>query len=132
MDGSYRQIEVKLAKGKYKLAYRHGYNADSAPVPEAESGMDPLAPLLQFGMPSATGVLYGVQVKTAATQPPPDANRAGQNAKLKAPFTRFDVDFIVREQDVILQPEPQGGRSGKILLGLKAFDHDGNVRELGG
>jgi VWFA-related protein len=23
MDGSYRQIEVKVAKGKYKLAYRH-------------------------------------------------------------------------------------------------------------
>lgn len=43
MDGSYRQIEVKVANGKYKLAYRHqlGYltasarpSADGTPHPQ--------------------------------------------------------------------------------------------------
>jgi hypothetical protein len=127
MDGSYRQIEVKLAKGKYKLAYRRGYNADDTPMTQANSAMDPLVPLLLFGMPSATGVLYAVRAQPAATQPAPGAPRAGQNAQIKAPFTRFDIDFIVREQDIVLLSEAQGARSGKILLGLKAYDRDGNA-----
>ena len=29
MDGQYRRIEIKLNQGRYKLAYRRGYNADS-------------------------------------------------------------------------------------------------------
>ncbi len=53
--------------------------------------------------------------------------RAGQNEKLNAPLTRFDVDLIVRAEDVLLQSDPQGGRSGKILVGLKAYDRDGNA-----
>jgi VWFA-related protein len=127
MDGSYRQIEIKLAKGKYKLTYRHGYNAEDTPASESKPGIDPLAPLLQFGMPSATGILYGVRVEPAAIQPAPDAPRAGQNEKLSAPVTRFDVDLIVRAEDVVFQPAPQGVRSGKILVGLKAYDRDGNA-----
>jgi VWFA-related protein len=127
MDGSYRQIEIKLAKGKYKLAYRRGYNAEDTPMSGASSDMDSLAPLLQFGMPSATGILYGVRVEPAAIQPGPDARRAGQNERLDVPFTRFDVDLIVRAQDVVLQSEPQGDRTGKILVGLKAYDRDGNA-----
>ena len=127
MDGSYRQIEVKLADGKYKLAYRHGYNAEDTPVSENKAGANPLAPLLQSGMPSATGILYGVRVAPAATQPAPDAKRAGQNEKVNPPLTRFDVDLIVRAEDVVLQSSPGGGRSGRILVGLKAYDHDGNA-----
>ena len=127
MDGSYRQIEIKLARGKYKLAYRRGYNAEDTTVSENKSGADPLVPLLQFGMPSATGILYGVRVEPAAIQPASDAPRAGQNQKLNAPLTRFDVDLIVRADDVVLQSEQQGVRSGKILVGLKAYDRDGNA-----
>ncbi len=127
MDGSYRQIEVKLAKGKYKLAYRHGYNAEDTPVSETKPSMEHLAPLLQSGMPSATGILYGVRVGPAATQPASDAMRAGQNETLHGPLTRFDVDLIVRAGDVALQSDPQGRRSGKILVGLKAYDRDGNA-----
>jgi VWFA-related protein len=126
MDGSYRQIDVKLAKDKYKLAYRHGYNADDTPVLEAKSGTDPLGALLVFGMPGASGVLYGVRAAPVTPQPAPDATHAGENLGLKSPLTRYGVDFIVRAQDVGLQPNPQGGRSGKILIGLKAFDRDGS------
>ncbi len=127
MDGSYRQIEVKLAKGKYKLAYRRGYNSEDTPMSGASSDMDSLATLLQFGIPSVTGILYGVSVGPAAVQPGPDARRAGENENLNAPFTRFDVDLIVRAQDVVLQSEPQGGRRGKILIGLKAYGRDGSA-----
>jgi VWFA-related protein len=127
LDGSYRQIDVKLEKGKYKLSYRHGYNADAGPATRATSESNPLTPLLQFGMPDASGVLYGASVKASATQPTSDAKRAGQNAQLKAPTTRFDVDLVVREQDVVLQTDAGGNRTAKILIGLKAYDRAGNA-----
>ena len=61
MDGSYRQIEIKLLHGKNKLTYRQGYNAVDSSTP-AHSHVDPTAPLLQLGLPGATGILYGVSV----------------------------------------------------------------------
>jgi VWFA-related protein len=127
MDGSFRQIEVKLDHGKFKLAYRHGYNADDASTSNAESSVDPLSALLELGLPGATGVLYGVSAKPSAAQPSPDETFAGQNANLKGPVTRYTVNFLIRSQDLTLNSIPQGGRGGKFLLGLKAYDHDGNA-----
>ena len=43
MDGSFRQIDVKLAHQRFKLAYRHGYNADAGPASDSQSSVDPLA-----------------------------------------------------------------------------------------
>jgi len=127
MDGSYRQIDVKLAEAKYRLAYRRGYNADDSAVNDAKSGISPLSSLLQLGMPGATGVLYGVSAAPAASQPATDASPAGQNPNIKGPLTRYKVDFIIRAQDIAMDPDTKGRRSGKILIGLKAYDRDGNA-----
>lgn len=127
MDGTYRQIEIKLVHGKYKLAYRQGYDADDGPAPAAKSNVDPLAPLLQLGLPGATGILYGVHAEAAAVQPTSGEPRAGQNPNLKGPVTRYAVDFFIRGQDLVLNQDPQGDRNGKFLLGLKAYDRDGNA-----
>jgi VWFA-related protein len=131
MDGSYRQIAVNLDKGKYKLAYRTGYNADDSAAQPADPATgpvsDPLGPLLRFGLPGATGILYGVQAAPAATQPAPDAPLAGQNWKLKGPVTRYNVDFVIRPEDVVLQPATGGKRTGKILVGLMAYDRSGQA-----
>lgn len=127
MDGSYRQIEIKLVHGKNKLAYRQGYNADDSSTPAAQSNVDPLAPLLQLGLPGATGILYGVRAGPTTVQPSPGEARAGQNSNLKGPVARYTVDFSVRGQDLVLDEDPQGDRTGKFLLGLKAYDQDGNA-----
>lgn len=128
MDGSYRQIAVSLDKGKYKLAYRTGYNADDSAVqPASTPTTDPLGPLLRFGLPGATGILYGVSAAPAATQPAPDAPLAGQNWKLKGPTTRYNVDFVIRPKDVVLLPAEGARRTGKILIGLMAYDRDGQA-----
>jgi hypothetical protein len=37
------------------------------------------------------------------------------------------VDFVVREEDVALQTDAAGNRTGKILIGLKAYDRAGNA-----
>jgi hypothetical protein len=127
MDGSYRQIEIKLVHGKNKLAYRQGYNADDRSTPEAQSNVDPLASLLQLGLPGATGILYGVHATPTAIQPSSGEARAGQNPNLKGPVTRYTVNFVVRCQDLVLNQDSQGDRSGKFLLALKAYDLDGNA-----
>jgi VWFA-related protein len=127
MDGKYRRIEVKVPEGKYKLAYRRGYNADDTLIAaEAKPEADPLRPLLMRGLPSATQLLYGVRVLPVVPQPPPNATRAGKNPKLTGPFTRFSVDFMIRLSDVKLEPAANGTHTGKIQVGLMAYDRDGN------
>lgn len=126
-DNSYRKIEIKLAHGRVNLTYRQGYIADSGLAQPSQSGVDPLEPLLQFGLPAATAILYGVRAEPAQIQPTSGEARAGQNANLQGAVTRYTVDFVVRAQDLLLNSNPQGARSGKFLLGLKAYDHEGNA-----
>jgi VWFA-related protein len=127
MDGKYRRIEVKLTAGKYKLAYRRGYNADDTTRAEAKPEFDPLRPLLKFGLPGVTQLLYGVRVAPAAPQPGPNAEPAGMNPKLTGPTTRYNVDFMIRWTDVKLEPTPQGTHRGTIQVGLIAYDRDGHA-----
>ena len=127
MDGSYRKIEIKSIHGRSKLAYRRGYIATDASTPASKAKGDPLAPLLRLGLPGATGILYGVRAKPTATQPSPGDAPAGQNPNLKTPTTRYTVDFTIRSQDLLLQQSPQGDWTGKLLLGLKAYDLNGNA-----
>jgi len=127
MDGSYRRIEVKTTAGKYNLAYRRGYNADDSLTADAKTEADPLHALMMRGMPSSTQVLYGVRVVPVSPQPAADAKRAGKNAKLTGPTTRYSVDFMVRWTDVALETTANGSHRGKIQVGLMAYDHDGNA-----
>jgi VWFA-related protein len=127
LDGTYRNIEVHLLREHYTLAYRRGYNADAPASLQAAPDIDPLVPALKLGLPGATGLLYGVRVVPAASQPAPDATRAGQNSKLKSPTTRYDVDFFIRWTDIDFQVNAQGEHKGKIEVGLKAYDRDANA-----
>jgi VWFA-related protein len=127
LDGTYRDIEVHLHRGHYTLSYRRGYNADVPASLQVEPRIDPLLQALRLGMPGATGLLYGVRLVPAASQPAPDATRAGQNSKLKSPFTRYEVDFFLRWTDIAFQANAQGEHKGRIEVGLKAYDRDGNA-----
>lgn len=127
MDGSYRRIEIKLNSGRYKLAYRRGYNADDALTANAEPQSDPLRPLLMHGLPSASQLLYAVKVVPMTPQPAADAKRAGKNPKLAGPVTRYSIDFMIRWTDVSLDPGPNDTHRGKIQVGIMAYDLDGNA-----
>jgi VWFA-related protein len=128
MDGSYRHIAIQVtAKGKYKTAYRRGYNADDTSKVAAMPAADPLRPLLIHGLPSSTQLLYGVRVVPAVPQPPANAKRAGKNIELTGPTTRYSVDFMIRWQDVKLDRTPQGTHTGNVQVGLLAYDRDGKA-----
>jgi hypothetical protein len=119
-DGTFRRIEVKVAGGNYKLAYRQGYNASDSASGSAEG--NPITPLLALGMPSATGILYGASAAPSTTH---SGEPAGQNAQLKGPFTRCTVSFTIRAQDVFFDQAANGVRTAKLLLGVKAYGADG-------
>jgi len=128
LDGSYRRIEIKVsATGKYKTAYRHGYNADDMKTAEARPGTDPLQPLLKYGLPDISQLLIGVRVAPAAQQPAPNAARAGMNSALTGPVTRYAIDFLIRWTDVNCDLKPDGIHHCKIQLGLQAYDRDGKA-----
>ncbi|MGO9776401.1 MAG: VWA domain-containing protein [Terracidiphilus sp.] len=128
LDGSYRRIEVKVsATGKYKVAYRHGYNADDTKTAEAMPQSDPLRPLLTFGLPDTTQLLFAVRVEPAAQQPAPNATRAGKNPALTGPVTRYSLEFMIRWTDVAFDLRPDGTHHGKIQLALQAYDRNGKA-----
>ena len=128
---TFRQIDIKLARGKYKLAYRHGYDAGefsgNSTSPGTKPSVDPLTPLLQFGLPPATGILYGVRAERSNAQPTSAEPFDGQNPNLKGPLTRYTVDFVIRSQDLAFSASPDGERTARFLLGLKAFGRDGSA-----
>ena len=133
LDGRYRRIEIKLNQGKYKLAYRRGYNADNTTAGDTKPETDPLQPLMLHGLPGATQLLYGVRMVPAKPQPEPNAPRAGMNPKLTGPVTRYDVEFLIRWTDVKLETTAKETHSGKIQIELLAYDRDGNpVNWIGG
>jgi hypothetical protein len=128
MDGKFRRLQVNVPSGKYKLAYRRGYFAEesgTAQLAGQKSDSDPLLPLMGRNLPDLSQIVYKVRVLPSNPQPPPGAPRAGSNAELKDPVTRYGVDFAVSVQDLKLDPTPDGGRHGNIEVMLVAYDREG-------
>ena len=132
-DGKYRTIEVKLRKGNYKLAYRRGYYADgpgTKPQPDQQTPTDPLLPLMAFGLPDSTQVVYKVRVQPADPQPAADAPKASSNSDLQGPVTRYAVEYAISVDDLALKTSSTGARQGKIEAMVAAYDLNGKPLNL--
>jgi VWFA-related protein len=128
MDGSYRRIEVKVKDGKYRVAYRHGYNADDvASLAGEKREANPLHGLMMAGMPEATQILFATRVLPMSPQPAANSPHAGKNAKLTEPTTRYSIDFMIRWTDVKLDAKPDGSHTGKVEVELLAYDREGKA-----
>jgi VWFA-related protein len=128
-DGKFRRIQVSLADSNYKLYYRRGYFADQ-PAYEGTSQQgadDPFVSLIGLGMPDFDQILFKVQLVPKNPQPPTNAKRAGNNTKLKAPFTRYDVNFAMPLPDIAMASDANGTRSGRIEVMLVAFSPNGDI-----
>ena len=126
--GKEHKIEVKLVSGKYNLAYRRGYSEDTdkeLKMAEAVKLKDPLRPLMDRGMPNFTELRYQTRIVPVHPQPTTDATRAGDNSALKAPFTRYGVDFTLSTDGLVLVQGPDGVRRGKIEVEQIAYSNDG-------
>ncbi len=132
MDGSYRRIEVRVPGGKYRLAYRRGYNADDHILADTKPEANPLHALMMRGMPSSTQILYAARILPSDPQPAPNSAHAGKNSKLIGPTIRYSVDFMIRWTDVKLSQGPDGAHIGKIHVELLAYDRQGNALNWAG
>ncbi|HUA16458.1 MAG TPA: VWA domain-containing protein [Verrucomicrobiae bacterium] len=128
MDGELRKIEVKVSGGKYHLAYRRGYYATEellSPTAHAAPAGDPLRPLMDHGAPDATEILYTVHLTQSS--PPADSSRAGDNANLQGPVTRYKVEFTVSADRLLLQPGVDSVWRGNLEATLVGYDRDGKA-----
>jgi VWFA-related protein len=126
--GKERKIEIKLANGNYKLAYRRSYYEDTtkeAKAAESAPAKDPLRPMMDRGMPDFTELRYRMKVAPAAAQPAAGTPHAGDNAALAAPFTRFTINFSLATDGLTLTEGPDGVRHGTIEVALVAYSQAG-------
>ncbi len=131
-DGKFRRIQVGLTDNNYTLSYRRGYFADQ-PSHEfiSEDGADdPFVPLIGLDMPDFDQILFKLQVVPKSPQPPANAPRAGNNTKLKAPFTRYDVNFAVALPDIAMGLDASDTRHGRIEIMIIAFGPGGNILNI--
>jgi VWFA-related protein len=127
-DGRLRHIEIKLTEGNYRLAYRRGYYADQTATAVASppaTTSDPLRPLMDHGTPDSTEILYQMRIVPSPLQPGPSSERAGDNANLKGPVTRYAVNFTVSADHLALEPAPDGVHHGQLETTLVGYDRDG-------
>jgi VWFA-related protein len=130
-DGRYRRIQVKALSGDYRLAYRRGYYAEKGRTEFAAGRKsDPLAPLVRFGMPDFSQILYKVQVQPLKVQPEANALHAVGNTDLKGPTVRYGLDFAVAAQDLTFQKAADGIRRASIDVVVIGYDRDGKALNL--
>ena len=131
-DGKFRRIQVSLPDNNYTLSYRRGYFADQPrhEFASQEGAEDPFVPLIGLGMPDFDQILFKLQVVPKSPQPRANAPRAGSNTKLKAPFTRYDVNFAVALPDIAMGLDANGTRHGRIEIMIIAFGPGGNILNI--
>jgi VWFA-related protein len=138
MDGTFRNIEIKVAGAKYQLSYRRGYFAVDDALPgsslivrseqlhkleqKSPGTVDPLLPFMDLGMPQSQQVLYKLRIYPA----PPDANAPPAKPQDKDK-TSYKIDFAVDASDLHLAPEPDGTRKDQLNISLIVYDRYGNI-----
>ncbi len=135
MDGTLRNIEVKVEGGKYKLAYRRGYFAVEEALPGSSlsvrnqevqklaaknpGAVDPLLPFMDLGMPQSQQILYKVLIVPAA---------AGENEPAdKKNKDHYNLDFAIDLKDLHLNLDKDGLHKGELNISLMVYDRYGNV-----
>ena len=127
-DGHYRPIEVKLLKGDYKLAYRHGYFAEEPSGAKKETTQhprDPLEPLMISGLPDADEIVYKIRVSPLPAPAGSKAPGVSDKTGLTGPGMRYSVDFAVFLPDLAFKVTPEGQHESKVEIALVAYDQDG-------
>jgi VWFA-related protein len=137
-DGKFRNIQIKLNSGNDRLVYRRGYyaaNDNAVRAAEDKLDADPLRSYMVPGAPDSTQIPLVVRVRAAQQAGPKTAPRAGDNANVQGPLTRYAVDFVIAARGLQLDSAPDGGRNGKIEAALVVYGPNGmalnwTVRQL--
>ncbi|MGA9583932.1 MAG: VWA domain-containing protein [Terracidiphilus sp.] len=135
MDGTFRNIKVKVEGGEYKLAYRQGYFAVEDALPGSSlavrsqelqklasknpGAVDPLLPFMDLGMPQSQQILYKMRVVPAAAGANEPADKKNKN--------HYQIDFAIDLKDLNLDLGADGMRNGTLNVSLIVYDRYGNI-----
>jgi VWFA-related protein len=137
-DQTFRKINVTVAGGKYKLAYRHGYYADEPNGPKnaiLNAGTEPPAQqqeanffhAMTRGVPASTDILFKVHMAPIAVTAEEAAKPVGDGAaKLKPPVTRYAFDYAISMRALAITKTADGEHHVGLLIGAVAYDAEGN------
>jgi len=140
MDGTFRNIDVKVAGGKFNVSYRRGYYARDTDMPGAAlatrdqaihklaaqnpGAVDPLLPFMDLGMPQSEQILYKVRIQPLALKA--DSAVAEQNGQ-KSAGQDYAADFSIDLKDLDLKLDSDGLHKGVINISLIAYDRYGQI-----
>jgi len=144
-DGTFRDIGVSVAGGKYNLSYRRGYFArlampgaagtrpqspaadrngadrDARDFPDAEQA-DPLRPFMDLGLPQLREIGYQVVVQPATEKDAADGAPATKGAG-----TRYSVDFSIDLKDLKMALDAKGIYHSTLVFSMILYDRYGEV-----
>lgn len=135
MDGSYRNINVKVEGGKYSLSYRRGYFAVDTALPGSAmsirnqevqklaaknpGAIDPLLPFMDLGMPQSEQILYKIRIVPTVAPESASTDKKDKN--------HYKVDFAVDMKDLDLKLDADGLHKGTLNVSLIVYDRYGNM-----
>jgi VWFA-related protein len=135
MDGTFRNIDVKVSGGKYTLSFRRGYYAVEGALPGSAltvrnqevqklasknpGAVDPLLPYMDLGMPQSEQILYKIRIVPAESAENEPADKKAKN--------HYKVDFAIDLKDLDLKLAADGLHKGTLNVSLMVYDRYGNV-----
>ena len=135
MDGTFRNIKVKVEGAEYKLSYRRGYFAVEDALPGSSlalrnqkvqklaaknpGAVDPLLPFMDLGMPQSEQILYKMRIVPA----PPAENEPADKKKKD----HYSVDFAIDLKDLNLPLGADRMHKGALNVSLVVYDRYGNI-----
>ena len=131
-DGSFRRIEARVDGGSYDLEYRRGYYAVDPlkPIAETPGEVSPIVAAMERGAPPLSQIVFEARV-LAANDPAAKmvkvaAGPAGELAShLKAPVTRYLVDFSIDPHGLEWTPLAGGEAHAEMEVSMVAWNGDG-------
>jgi hypothetical protein len=140
MDGTYRDIGVKVTGGNFNLSYRRGYYARDAGFPggalatrekavdklaaQNEGAVDPLLPFMDLGMPESEQILYMARIQPMG---PKAGNGPQEQSKAKDSGQTYAVDLSVVLKDLSLKLDSDGLHKGTLNISLIVYDRYGKI-----
>ena len=130
-DGAYHRITVRMAKGKYELAYRRGYFAVDLVKAAVETPvLSPMTEAMEPGVPPLSQVLFRAQVLPAGdpelrgVQPAPGP--AGKPPEpLQPPVTRYFVTYTIDPGQLVWKDMPGEKKQVELEVTQAAYSTEG-------
>ncbi len=125
-DGHFHTIKIEVNRPGLRLVYRQGYNAEDPRLHMPTSGIPLMKAALEAKVPSATQLLFNVEIEPQpSTEPrlptaPPVMGSLAHKYR-KAPLTRFDLVYHLQMSQVAFADGPNGTRSGSLEFEAAAY-----------